>query len=164
MSANPQSIISSRLHTNNVFKVDDTRKNTIKRVSHPIRILNNKYEEVGTKMENIPKQEEFKKRNSEQIDLDKKSCSFDDKILKTAPSSLFITLNRLMYSKNCVRFYIVLIVFSIFVLIYSIYGYFAKLSKRFLNLDELPIIICELVLTFIITLDIIVRIYTTVNI
>jgi hypothetical protein len=129
MSANPQSIISSRIHTNNVFKGEETKKGGIQRENNTIKILNTRYEEVGTKIEenNKPK-EELKKRNSDQMELDKKSFNFDDKILKSAPSSCFITLNRLLYSKKCVRFYIFLIVFSVFVLFYSVYGYFAKLS------------------------------------
>jgi hypothetical protein len=129
MSANPQSIITSRIHTNNVFKGEETKKETIKRENNTIKILNTRYEEIGNKVEdNFKKPEELKKRNSDKIELDKKSYVFDDRILKSRPSSLFITLNRLLYSNNCVRFYIFLIVFSIFVLVYSIYCYLARLS------------------------------------
>lgn len=132
MSAKSQSIISSRIHTNNVFKAEETKKNNeLKRDSNPIDILNkNKYEIVGTKIEEISNKEN-KKRNSDQMESDKTSFNFDDKVLKTSLSSLFITLNRLMYSKNCVKFYFILIILSIFVLVYSIYGYFAKLSIYF---------------------------------
>lgn len=168
---NPQSMLSSRIHTNNVFKVDETRKpEPVNREKININLNLNK----GSKLElegdmndsAIPNNsdrsskkkadDKFTNKNNDGFDYDKKNTSFDDRIFKTKQNSCFIGCSRLQYSKNCIYFYIGLIAISVLVFLYSIYGYFAKL-------DELPIIICEIGLIFIIAFDMSVKICSTVN-
>lgn len=151
---NPQSIVSSRLHTNNNLKdINDSRKigiserNKIMMDLNSIKIKSgNQYEVVeGKLVENeesknygsVLNREKNKNDNKmiiERYEPDKLSkrddnLSFDDKILKTKQNNVYITLNRLLYSKNCVYFYIGLMIVSVIVLLYSILGFFAKLSK-----------------------------------
>lgn len=150
---NPQSILSSRMHTNNVFKVDETKKMDLVQREKISLDLNrdqirshihnyqevkngvNKNEEVGIyQNENLESikdniNKNLNKQKSE--DFEAPSLSFDDRILKSNHNFCLISLNRLFYSKNCVYVYMALIIFSILVFIYSIYAHFAKLSKKY---------------------------------
>jgi hypothetical protein len=151
---NPQSIISSRLHTNNNLKdINDSRKiETLQRDKvimdlNSIKISSGHHYEVveGKLVDNEESKNYGSTPNAEKNKIDNKiiidryesdkfskrddNLSFDDKILKTKQSQVYIAFNRLLYSKNCVYFYIGLMIVSIIVLLYSIFGYFAKLSK-----------------------------------
>ena len=78
-------------------------------------------------------------------------------IMQMKQDKYFVHLNRLLYSKNCIYFYIFLIASSVTIFLYSLFAFFLKL-------DELPILICESLMVVVITLDMIVRIYVTVSI
>ena len=149
---NPQSMVSSRLHTNNHLrdnndsrKLDTLQRDKVIMDLNSIKIhTNNHYEVVEGRlvdesknlgsMSSSNKAKLESQKSHEQFDSDKfskkDSIIFDDRILRTRQSSVYITFNRLLYSKNCVYFYIGLIVFSVIVLLYSIYGLFAKLGKH----------------------------------
>lgn len=63
--------------------------------------------------------------------LDKKNpnISFDERIIRAKQKYMYVFCNRLVFSKQCVYYYIMLLVFSIFVLCYSLVGYFTKISN-----------------------------------
>jgi hypothetical protein len=138
---NPQSIISSRLYTNNAFKPDESRKQgDLKRDKINLNLIFDENKKMvkssggsGVKNNNL---EILDQENNGQIgkrlsdgDFDHKSISFDDRIVLNNKSCFFICCNRLLYSRKCVYFYIFLIVFSIAVFLYSIIGYFTKMGK-----------------------------------
>ena len=50
-------------------------------------------------------------------------------IIFVQESKLKIEMNRLLYSKNCITIYILLLIVSISILIYSIISYFQKYSQ-----------------------------------
>jgi len=129
---NPQSMLSSRVYTNNMFKVDETRKAVpINREKINLNLNNNdEHKNMIREEGGIHSIHTNDCKKSPDDYGCGKSVTFDDRIVISNKASCFICCNRLMYSRKCVIFYIFLIVFSIFVFGYSIFGYFAKLGKK----------------------------------
>jgi hypothetical protein len=79
-------------------------------------------------------------------------------------------LNGLLFSPKCIYFYVVLIITSVLIFIYSIFAYFFKLGKKNNNfikkisLDERPIITIETILCLIVITDMLIRTYINVKI
>ena len=117
----PQSIVSSRIHTNAAFQIDETRAQGNKdKVALGLE-QNNNY----NKLQEVKNEEDGSQNKLNNIDIE--SIDFDDKI-GTKTSHWYINCNRLLYSKNCIYFYIFLIIFSLAVFAYSIVGFFSNLS------------------------------------
>jgi hypothetical protein len=151
-SANPipQSMFSSRMQTNNIFSAEEGIKEEI--VREKIKFDNNYQYNSIKKHQQFPVKNTGDISNKPQINhnnreekieiLDISNCernksvsqSFDEKIMiKTKGNSFFLTCNRMLYSKNCIHFYIFLMVFSVAVFVYSLIALLLKLSKFYIN-------------------------------
>ena len=145
---NLQGVVSSRIYTNKVLQSESRKVEPVQREKMIIYLaninnINNKYDIAGNGLidetnnivDSPTKKTECLRPSNKQIEedeLEKKTLSFDEKIFKNKTNSLYISCNRLLYSKNCIYFYIGLLVVSILILLYSIFCYFAKLSKYIL--------------------------------
>lgn len=48
----------------------------------------------------------------------------DDTMINTPQNKTYVTLTRILYSNDCMKFYIVMISISLLILLYSVIGYF----------------------------------------
>jgi len=77
-------------------------------------------------------------QNNKQIDimeLNKKSQindleKFEEKYLEIRNNKCYNNLNKLMYSRTCIIYYIIIIIISIFIFAYSLLSFFINLSKK----------------------------------
>ncbi len=68
---------------------------------------------------------------------------------------LYVEFNRMLHSKKCIYSYIILIILSIAIFVYSLIAYM-------IDLDEFPILVCESVLIIFITSDMAMRVIVNV--
>jgi hypothetical protein len=68
---------------------------------------------------------------------------------------LYIEFNRMLHSNKCIYSYILLIVLSIGIFIYSLVAYL-------IDLDEFPILVCESILIIFVCSDMAMRIVVNV--
>jgi hypothetical protein len=68
---------------------------------------------------------------------------------------LYIEFNRMLHSKKCIYSYILLIILSIGIFIYSLIAYL-------IDLDEFPILICESIMIIFVCSDMAMRIVVNV--
>jgi hypothetical protein len=123
-SSTPQSYMSNRVHTNAMFKLDDTKKaEPVKRDSIVLNIV--KPIENRNMLNYSPKNSVRSPTNRSRMSIDFKM------IIKPTQSNLFIQCNRLMNSKDCIYFYIFLMIFSVAVFLYSLIGFIFDLCKNF---------------------------------
>ncbi len=107
-----------------VNKSDLTSRNKV--------VKNLSTEKISKIIDNSNKQIDIMEINKKNIIMDLEK--FEEKYLEIKNNKCLNNLSRILSSKNCIVYYIISIIFSICVLIYSILCFLIKLSKiKFLN-------------------------------
>jgi hypothetical protein len=163
----PQSMFSSRLQTNHLFKGDES-KTIVKRETLIININDEKAQMQGLNIGKSNNNNVEGKRGSMSLigktdnlnasQYEKKSMkSFDDRIIIRSKEKNWIGCgDRFINSNKCIHFYTFLIIYSLIVCFYSIVAYLRQLN-------QLPVVISEAVLIIILIIEIFIKISTEVK-